>query len=109
MLPRPPRSTLFPYTTLFRSRALRLRGRRERRLRADRAGGSVGAGGRGCPDRQSGFRYLAAALRRSGHSSQLPRIDRHPLATAVLVHRFAARQIIVVAVGIEAAASPCAM
>src|SRR5439155_1603693 len=76
-----------------RPHALRLRGRGERRLRADRAGGSVGAGGRGCPDRQSGFRYLAAALRRSGHSSQLPRLDQHPLATAVLVHRFAARQI----------------
>src|SRR5438552_9912702 len=105
MLPRPPRSTLFPYTTLFRSRALRLRGRRERRLRADRAGGSVGAGGCGCPDRQSGFRYLAAALRRSGHSSQFPLLEQHPLATAVLVHRFAAPQI-VVAVAIEAAASP---
>src|SRR5213596_463571 len=39
-----------------RPRALRLRGRGERRLRADRAGGSVGAGGRGCPDWQSGFR-----------------------------------------------------
>src|SRR3989454_11049713 len=30
MIRRPPRSTLFPYTTLFRSRAPRLRGRRRR-------------------------------------------------------------------------------
>src|SRR5438270_4449125 len=32
MIPRPPRSTLFPYTTLFRSRcsAIRRRGRRRR-------------------------------------------------------------------------------
>src|SRR2546425_1931283 len=29
MIRRPPRSTLFPYTTLFRSRPLRLRQRRE--------------------------------------------------------------------------------
>src|SRR5688572_31819041 len=32
MIPRPPRSTLFPYTTLFRSR-LRARGHRRRRRR----------------------------------------------------------------------------
>src|SRR2546425_9652051 len=42
MIRRPPRSTLFPYTTLFRSRAdprrrLRLPGRLGARLRADRA------------------------------------------------------------------------
>src|SRR5690348_17642805 len=42
MIRRPPRSTLFPYTTLFRSRAARLvrgqRGRRRARRRAHRRG-----------------------------------------------------------------------
>src|SRR3712207_7300939 len=33
MIRRPPRSTLFPYTTLFRSRERRRRGHREERLR----------------------------------------------------------------------------
>src|SRR2546423_6659366 len=38
MIRRPPRSTLFPYTTLFRSRAQESAGRvaREKRLRQDR-------------------------------------------------------------------------
>src|SRR5438034_8827132 len=36
MIRRPPRSTLFPYTTLFRSPAPPLRGRRGRDRRADR-------------------------------------------------------------------------
>src|SRR5437667_7914233 len=38
MIPRPPRSTLFPYTTLFRSRAQarRLRSRRQDRAQACR-------------------------------------------------------------------------
>src|SRR3712207_8477242 len=39
MIRRPPRSTLFPYTTLFRSHAVRRGGRRDRRLVADRADG----------------------------------------------------------------------
>src|SRR5256885_10251211 len=45
MIRRPPRSTLFPYTTLFRSVRGRLRGRtlsRRRRHRRDRAGGEPG-------------------------------------------------------------------
>src|SRR5438094_8683044 len=37
MIRRPPRSTLFPYTTLFRSRARRLPGRADRGRGADRA------------------------------------------------------------------------
>src|SRR5258708_26629432 len=37
MIRRPPRSTLFPYTTLFRSRARRRGGHRLRRLGAERA------------------------------------------------------------------------
>src|SRR5256714_15690783 len=56
MIRRPPRSTLFPYTTLFRSRGGRGRGRR--RAARSRPGGRgaavVGeaAGGRGKPKRQ---------------------------------------------------------
>src|SRR3712207_6909507 len=38
MIRRPPRSTLFPYTTLFRSRALRGRVRDRRRGGGDRRG-----------------------------------------------------------------------
>src|SRR3712207_7550278 len=46
MIRRPPRSTLFPYTTLFRSRAARRRARRRRRQRAAWIWTSVaGAGG----------------------------------------------------------------
>src|SRR5258707_1538428 len=64
MIRRPPRSTLFPYTTLFRSRAARGRAQLEPgirlddldRLAADRAGGSqegdpfhrVSLGAKGC-------------------------------------------------------------
>src|SRR5256885_10900619 len=48
MIRRPPRSTLFPYTTLFRSRAARPPAARRRRLRAHaRAHGAAG------PDRKS--------------------------------------------------------
>src|SRR2546430_10906288 len=43
MIRRPPRSTLFPYTTLFRSR--RVPERREAEGRARRAGGGVPHGG----------------------------------------------------------------
>src|SRR3712207_8166631 len=47
MIRRPPRSTLFPYTTLFRS--ARSRGRRRVDLRAD--GRRSGAGHHRCPRR----------------------------------------------------------
>src|SRR5690349_22109925 len=55
---RPPRSTLFPYTTLFRSRRLRLRGRGRGLPRGDDAPGLVQGGassprGRPRPDRKS--------------------------------------------------------
>src|SRR5256885_9643793 len=51
MIRRPPRSTLFPYTTLFRSPALRHPARRRERG----AGRNPGLGGRGLlhPDRKS--------------------------------------------------------
>src|SRR5947208_9338061 len=45
MLRRPPRSTLFPYTTLFRSRGRSVR----RRGRAARRRGGAGQGGRHLP------------------------------------------------------------
>src|SRR3712207_8630854 len=41
MIRRPPRSTLFPYTTLFRSRALRLPRRATTRARGGRAAPSA--------------------------------------------------------------------
>src|SRR3712207_7787614 len=42
MIRRPPRSTLFPYTTLFRSESLRRRDGRQAHLRAEgRRGGAV--------------------------------------------------------------------
>src|SRR3712207_7004798 len=48
MIRRPPRSTLFPYTTLFRSAARRARARRARpvRERLPRAQGRAALGGR---------------------------------------------------------------
>src|SRR2546422_6447176 len=63
MIRRPPRSTLFPYTTLFRSRGAAHRARVSRRVRAgvgaaialvQRAG--VGFGGAGGPARLLGDR-----------------------------------------------------
>src|SRR2546430_8307380 len=60
MIRRPPRSTLFPYTTLFRSRARRVPAR-HRRLRSLRADG---------PDQQPV--HAARPLRRSEeHTSEL--------------------------------------
>src|SRR5688572_31541196 len=63
MIRRPPRSTLFPYTTLFRSRA--------RQLRADRGGGRAGES-RGGIRRPS---HLAHA-RRSGEGDGQREIGR---------------------------------
>src|SRR5437879_10058742 len=45
MIRRPPRSTLFPYTTLFRSRPSHERRRQHRRAHHLRAGGRGGAAG----------------------------------------------------------------
>src|SRR3712207_7715076 len=66
MIRRPPRSTLFPYTTLFRSRAAAARPRR------------VGGRGRGPREavvaRQRGTRPTAAAL---PHPSAVARLHLH--------------------------------
>src|SRR3989442_4801076 len=52
MIRRPPRSTLFPYTTLFRSGQRRVRRCAAAARTVDRSGG-VSACGRRCPDRKS--------------------------------------------------------
>src|SRR5256885_10799591 len=64
MIRRPPRSTLFPYTTLFRSRAADGRGAEG----GDRLGGPGGAaaGGRGArPRHRVGAAHLALPDRKS--------------------------------------------
>src|SRR2546430_8450899 len=74
MIRRPPRSTLFPYTTLFRSRHAAL----PRRAEAARARGGAGAagparggGGRGARngDRRSGRGAAARAAGRDAHEA----------------------------------------
>src|SRR5438105_13164174 len=64
MIRRPPRSTLFPYTTLFRSRR-----------RGDRGRGAQG--GRGPADDRHGRRgHLVRAVRSEEHTSELQsRVD----------------------------------
>src|SRR5689334_23492069 len=52
MIRRPPRSTLFPYTTLFRSLGEEARRREDRRRRVRRGEQGVGGGG-GLLDRKS--------------------------------------------------------
>src|SRR3712207_7364574 len=73
MIRRPPRSTLFPYTTLFRSR------RDHRRLTAERRFGWLAAGiGRTCPGGVA--RRRVPRLRRGCHvpaSPHLPRSEEH--------------------------------
>src|SRR2546422_5865342 len=66
MIRRPPRSTLFPYTTLFRSRL----------GRADRSGGGrtsrAGPAGPACRDgRRRGRARCAAQARSEEHTSEL--------------------------------------
>src|SRR5258707_2441323 len=63
MIRRPPRSTLFPYTTLFRSRVARRRG-------AEGEGGRHAGGG---PEVHRLARYLAALL------DPAERADRRPV------------------------------
>src|SRR3712207_7487127 len=60
MIRRPPRSTLFPYTTLFRSRVL------ERLVALDRAGHHAGARAR-----LEGLRGVLALAGRGGHLAAL--------------------------------------
>src|SRR3712207_7635268 len=80
MIRRPPRSTLFPYTTLFRSLVRRLLRTRTRSRRAlpDHGGGPACSSGRAvrgsrnAPDmRGRAALELAAALRSEEHTSEL--------------------------------------
>src|SRR3712207_7627356 len=67
MIRRPPRSTLFPYTTLFRSRAVTPRGAPRDLARAARASGAPHPRGRGVPARAR----HRAARRSEEHTSEL--------------------------------------
>src|SRR4051812_49922815 len=60
MIRRPPRSTLFPYTTLFRSRAAAAGRPGRRRARAGRGGGGNGLSTRHARDRPEGVQTLRA-------------------------------------------------
>src|SRR5256885_11734622 len=84
MIRRPPRSTLFPYTTLFRSpprRAPRHRARREdegrrspglgRRSARRRRGPGRGARGRAAPPSRARRRGRSRAMRSEEHTSEL--------------------------------------
>src|SRR5256885_11244447 len=71
MIRRPPRSTLFPYTTLFRSRA----GRHGARHAAGNRAGRAAALGRGGPHAEGqlarGARQLTFGVRSEEHTSEL--------------------------------------
>src|SRR3712207_8451478 len=69
MIRRPPRSTLFPYTTLFRSLRDRARLRARVRAPAARLGAAAVGDHRGICDR--GARALAADRRSEEHTSEL--------------------------------------
>src|SRR3989454_11671282 len=69
MIRRPPRSTLFPYTTLFRSALERLRtAEPERRLQA---GERVGREGRALLERDPHFVVPVDLVGREGHEARL--------------------------------------
>src|SRR3546814_8880436 len=78
MIRRPPRSTrtdtLFPYTTLFRSRLARDHGRADRRLHAYRVGRARLIFRGGVPSWQQ--RRLTAATRSEEHTSELQSLMR---------------------------------
>src|SRR3712207_7429455 len=73
MIRRPPRSTLFPYTTLFRSAREPLRSRR-RRLRRDDLGGFLEDGDRLLVP---GSRRLLDVAREGDRGRALPRSEEH--------------------------------
>src|SRR5260370_24850661 len=73
MIRRPPRSTLFPYTTLFRSFAVRARRLRARQWGLSRAAGASAATGSlasaNVPDTSA--RRVTFAVRSEEHTSEL--------------------------------------
>src|SRR3712207_7579550 len=70
MIRRPPRSTLFPYTTLFRSRVSR--GRRRARRRWPRRGLA-----RACPKPGCQMRWCSVAKRAAAALELAPRSEEH--------------------------------
>src|SRR3712207_8001897 len=70
MIRRPPRSTLFPYTTLFRSGPQRQRSRRPRRRRASRAR-TTGDRGQWRGACWCGEEHRGASSRSEEHTSEL--------------------------------------
>src|SRR3712207_7379478 len=71
MIRRPPRSTLFPYTTLFRSRGRGESGEGCRGKRPRRGEGVEGVGTRGRARGQVGTEVRDAAVRSEEHTSEL--------------------------------------
>src|SRR2546422_8490929 len=70
MIRRPPRSTLFPYTTLFRSPAAPLPGRHHRPS-GSTGGGTAHQDGEPDPDRERDGRGRGGAARSEEHTSEL--------------------------------------
>src|SRR3712207_8512306 len=78
MIRRPPRSTLFPYTTLFRSRLRKCGARRgqgggqdQGRKEAVHGGLLAGLGGAGCAAGEQEPRLVVPAARSEEHTSEL--------------------------------------
>src|SRR5690349_22579720 len=86
MIRRPPRSTLFPYTTLFRSRALRTDDDRvgARRLRARRRREAPGPAHPAGTD-GGGLSETPAAMRSEEHTSELQ--SRRDLVCRLLLEK----------------------
>src|SRR2546426_8593031 len=72
MIRRPPRSTLFPYTTLFRSRIPRRRGAASEGGRATDQGNDRARGGGGGGARASRTQGSRASGARAGHHHAVP-------------------------------------
>src|SRR5256885_12990917 len=71
MIRRPPRSTLFPYTTLFRSAAARLRGRARRGDRNRSDGARRGRFPLAHPFPDRGGSFVETVRRSEEHTSEL--------------------------------------
>src|SRR5690349_22786483 len=87
MLRRPPRSTLFPYTTLFRSAVSRRTARRRRRRSCRRSPARRGtaAGARRTPGRACPSRPPCRSARSEEHTSELQ--SRRDLVCRLLLEK----------------------
>src|SRR2546422_3545093 len=72
MIRRPPRSTLFPYTTLFRSRADRIAARDQDLVRLELTGDAIGAG------RGAGAQHVAGCQDGQLQAGDWPSGNREP-------------------------------